>query len=203
MLLATLRIIIFALFSVGLGLHPQVPASGERGMDRVIRASTWKTSWATLPASFLTLPRALETTASRQGEGDYKPGSPPLGVHTASCISQSNQVTFEKPGAWGSSHCGSPGSEPDCIHEDVGSVPGLTGLGIRHCRELWCRLQLRLGFDPWPENFCVLWVCQGKKNYTKLDGWNGKFQLLVQLKSIEWIIDCIWNTQTSSTIASF
>ena len=31
-------------------------------------------------------------------------------------------------------------------HEVVGSIPGLvSGLTIQSCRELWCRLQMRLG----------------------------------------------------------
>ena len=31
------------------------------------------------------------------------------------------------------------------IHEDAGSMPGLSGLGIQRCLELWCRLQMLLG----------------------------------------------------------
>ena len=33
------------------------------------------------------------------------------------------------------------------IHADTGSIPGLalSGLRIQHCRELWCRSQVRLG----------------------------------------------------------
>ena len=34
---------------------------------------------------------------------------------------------------------------PTSIHEVVGSIPGLGGLRIRRCCELWCRLQSRLG----------------------------------------------------------
>ena len=35
---------------------------------------------------------------------------------------------------------------PTRNHEVVSSVPGLlSGLRIRHCRELWCRLQTLLG----------------------------------------------------------
>ena len=30
-------------------------------------------------------------------------------------------------------------------HEVVGSIPGLSGLRITRCSELWCRLQIRLG----------------------------------------------------------
>ena len=38
------------------------------------------------------------------------------------------------------------------IHEDMGSNPGLTQwvLRIRHCHELWCRSQTRLGPPPPP-----------------------------------------------------
>ena len=33
-------------------------------------------------------------------------------------------------------------TNPTSIHEDAGSIPGLlSGLSIRHCHELWCRLQ--------------------------------------------------------------
>ena len=58
------------------------------------------------------------------------------------------------------------------IHEDVGSIPGLTsGSEIWHCYELWCRSQMHLGsvavavaaagscsfdFDHWPWNFHML-----------------------------------------------
>ena len=35
---------------------------------------------------------------------------------------------------------------PASIHEDAGSIlPSLSGLRIRHCRELGCRSQQRLG----------------------------------------------------------
>ena len=37
-------------------------------------------------------------------------------------------------------------TNPTRNHEVAGSVPGLSqGLTIRRCRELWCRLQTRLG----------------------------------------------------------
>ena len=39
-------------------------------------------------------------------------------------------------------------TNPTSIHEDAGSVPGLNKLVkelIRHCCELWCRLQMCLG----------------------------------------------------------
>ena len=29
--------------------------------------------------------------------------------------------------------------------------------------QLWCRLQLWLGFGPWPGNFCMQWVRPFKK----------------------------------------
>ena len=31
------------------------------------------------------------------------------------------------------------------INEDVGSIPGLSGLRIQHCHEPWCRSQMQLG----------------------------------------------------------
>ena len=31
------------------------------------------------------------------------------------------------------------------IHEDAGSIPGLSGLRIWRCCELWCRLKTQLG----------------------------------------------------------
>ena len=36
-------------------------------------------------------------------------------------------------------------TNPSRKHEVAGSVPGLTGLRIRRCRELWCRSQAQLG----------------------------------------------------------
>ena len=35
---------------------------------------------------------------------------------------------------------------PTRTHEDAGSIPGLSGIGIRHCHELWYRPQS--GSDP-------------------------------------------------------
>ena len=47
-----------------------------------------------------------------------------------------------------SSHCGSADMNLTNILEDAGSIPAsLRGLRIRHCRELWCRAQTRLGSD--------------------------------------------------------
>ena len=46
----------------------------------------------------------------------------------------------------GSSHCGSVIMNPTTIHEGTGLIPGpLGGLRIRHCYELWCGSQMRLG----------------------------------------------------------
>ena len=49
----------------------------------------------------------------------------------------------------GSSHHGSVLTNLTRNHEVAGSIPGslasLNGLRIRCCRELWCRLQMRLG----------------------------------------------------------
>ena len=43
------------------------------------------------------------------------------------------------------SHPGSVESNLTSIHEDAGSIPGLTHrLRIWHCRELWCRSQTQL-----------------------------------------------------------
>ena len=37
------------------------------------------------------------------------------------------------------------GNKPTSIHEEVGSIPGLTQwLRIQHCCELWCRSQMQL-----------------------------------------------------------
>ena len=45
-----------------------------------------------------------------------------------------------------SSHHGSVEASLTSIHEDVGSIPGLLSeLKIKHCRELWYRLQTQLG----------------------------------------------------------
>ena len=35
-------------------------------------------------------------------------------------------------------------TNPTRNHEVAGSIPGLSGLRIRRCRELWCRSQMRL-----------------------------------------------------------
>ena len=34
---------------------------------------------------------------------------------------------------------------PTSTHEDVGSIPGLSGLRIQHCHELWSRSHTWLG----------------------------------------------------------
>ena len=44
---------------------------------------------------------------------------------------------------WGSC-CGTAEMILTSIHEKEGSTPGLSGLGIWHCCELWCRPQMRL-----------------------------------------------------------
>ena len=36
-------------------------------------------------------------------------------------------------------------TNPTRIHEDAGSIHGLSQLGIQRCHELWCRLQTWLG----------------------------------------------------------
>ena len=52
-----------------------------------------------------------------------------------------------------SSHHGSAEMNVTGIHEDTGSIPGLShGLRIQCCCELWCRLQMQLRFDPQPGN---------------------------------------------------
>ena len=44
-----------------------------------------------------------------------------------------------------SSYCDSVWMNPTSIHEDAGSIPGLSGLRIQCCPELPCRSQLQLG----------------------------------------------------------
>ena len=46
---------------------------------------------------------------------------------------------------WSSCH-GSVEMNLTSIHEDAGSIPGLTGLRIQCCSELPCSLLMRLGF---------------------------------------------------------
>ena len=43
-----------------------------------------------------------------------------------------------------SSHGGTVETNPTRNHEVVGSTPSLSGVRIRGCCELWCRLQMRL-----------------------------------------------------------
>ena len=46
----------------------------------------------------------------------------------------------------GHSRCGAAEVNPTRNHEVAGSIPGLAQwLRIWHCRELWCRSQMRLG----------------------------------------------------------
>ena len=45
---------------------------------------------------------------------------------------------------WRSCH-GSAKTNLTSIHEDASSIPGLSGLRIQCCRDLWCRCQMRLG----------------------------------------------------------
>ena len=40
---------------------------------------------------------------------------------------------------------------------------GSSCCGIQHCRQLWRRLQLHLGFGAWPETLHMLWVQPKKK----------------------------------------
>ena len=58
--------------------------------------------------------------------------------------------TTLKVGLLGSSYRGSEETNPTSIHEDAGSIPGLTqGPGIRHYRGCGAGCQLQLRFDPW------------------------------------------------------
>ena len=46
----------------------------------------------------------------------------------------------------GSSRCGAMEMNLTSVHKDAGSTPDLlSGLEIRHCHELWYRLQMQLG----------------------------------------------------------
>ena len=79
-----------------------------------------------------------------------------------------------------SSHCGAMEMNPTSVYEDSGLIPGLSGLRIRRCCELWCRLQMWLGsqvavamvqagscssdLTPSLENFHMLRECGPKNN---------------------------------------
>ena len=57
-------------------------------------------------------------------------------------LTKAHKAHFWRFRKWGSSCHGSVVTNLTSIHEDFGLIPGLTqGLRIRHCRELWCRLQ--------------------------------------------------------------
>lgn len=52
-----------------------------------------------------------------------------------------------------SSRCGTTGSAASWGHWDTGSIPGLAQcLKDLALPQLWLRLHLGLGFDPWPSN---------------------------------------------------
>ena len=53
------------------------------------------------------------------------------------CHSQNRQISR-------SSHCGAAEMNPTSIHEDAGSIHGLSVLRVRHCLELWCHSQIWL-----------------------------------------------------------
>ena len=57
-------------------------------------------------------------------------------------------ISFQSKATMRSSHCGSVVMNPTSIHEYAGSIPGLSGLRIRCCLELWCRWQMWLGSGP-------------------------------------------------------
>ena len=64
-----------------------------------------------------------------------------------------------EPWSW-RSRCGSGGLEPEVVSLKVRvrALASLSGLRIRCCHKLLCRLQMRLEFDLYPGNFHVLQV---------------------------------------------
>ena len=55
-------------------------------------------------------------------------------------------------------------NDPACLCQGAGLSPGLTKwVKDSALLQLWCRLQLRLGFDPWPGNLHMLQVQLKKK----------------------------------------
>ena len=55
------------------------------------------------------------------------------------------------------------------LGEDAGSIlASLSGLGIQHCHELWCRSHMQLRFSPWPRNFHMTQVQPFKKKKKRM-----------------------------------
>ena len=59
-------------------------------------------------------------------------------------------------------------NDPSCLCGGIGSIPSLAqGVKDLALQQLWCRSQLRLGFDCWPGNFHMPWGVGGAKKGKK------------------------------------
>ena len=59
-------------------------------------------------------------------------------------------------------------NDPTCLCGGIGSIPSLAqGVKDLALQQLWCRSQLRLGFDCWPGNFHMPWGEGAKKGKKK------------------------------------
>ena len=81
-----------------------------------------------------------------------------------------------KRGTWGVPTMASKSRIRYCLCGSLGSIPGpVQWLKDPVLLQLWCRLQLWLGFDPWPRVFHISHVQQKKK---KKSLWNHNYGLL-------------------------